>query len=1281
LFNQNTPFFRPQNQCLPIIRRAIRTLIWAGLSAPLCLWPSPPHAQVNDSERSGSQGSQEIVSLELSKPIERELSDRLLHLYKVTMTTDQFLRVVVKQQGIDVTVALLTPDGKKISEANIDHLTEGSETVSVISESAGAYLIEVRSAEKTAKAGRYEIKVEELRVATAEDKYRVTGDAIFREAEQLRNGALEAKRKSVEKYHEALDLYRKAGNHNGEAETLNNIGVVYRSLGETLKALEKFNEALLLFHTAGDRRGEAETLNNIGLTYNSLGGTRKALEKFNEALPLRRAVGDRHGEAVTLTSIGIAYHLLGETQNALEKYNEALPLRRAVGDRHGEAETLNNIGVVYRLLGETQKALEKFNEALPLRRAVGDRNGEAITLNSIGEAYRILGETQKALEKFNEALPIFQTLGNRRMEAVTLNSIGLANQSLGEMQKALEKHNEALPIFRAIGDRRGEVATLNNLGALYQSLGEMQKALEKHNEALPIFRAIGDRRGEATTLNNIGSVYQSLGEMQKALENFNYTLPIFRAIGDRRGEATTFNNIGSVYRSLGETQKALMNFSDTLQIFRAVGDRPGEAQTLNNIGTVYQSLGETQKALENFNDILPLRRASGDRNGEAQTLNNIGTVYQSLGEKQKALEKYNEALPIFRVVGNRSGEAQTLNNIGTVYLSLGEMQKALENYNDALPLRRVVGDRNGEAATLLGIARVEQKRGDLIQARQTIEQAVVMIELLRTNPNSQELRASYFASHQDLYQSHIDILMKMHKQNPEAAFNAAAFAVSERARARLLLELLTEARADIRQGVDSSLLELERSLRQRLNARAAAQERLLSRKHTPEQAGVAAKEIASITDEYEELRAQIRASSPRYDALTQPRPLNLAEIQQQALDPDTLLLEYSLGDNVSHLFVVSQTSIASYQLPKRDEIEAAARRVREMLTAPQPRPGEAEAKRQARIKEARANYWPQAAALSQTLLGPAASHLGSKRLLIVADGGLHNLPFGALPVPGRQTSTTSSLKFTPTPLIVEHEIVHSPSASALALLRRELAGRQPAAKAVAVFADPVFSPDDMRVKPGGKAPDGKEIPSDMTRATGDLRGELKRLLMTRDEAEAILSATPRNDGFAALDFRANRATATSGALGDYRIVHFATHGLLNDEHPELSGLVLSLVDEQGRPQDGFLRMHEIFNLRLPAELVVLSACQTGLGKEIKGEGLVGLTRGFMYAGAARVVASLWEVNDVATAELMKRFYRHMLQDRMRPAAALRSAQIEMWKRPQWQSPFYWGGFILQGEWK
>jgi CHAT domain-containing protein len=267
---------------------------------------------------------------------------------------------------------------------------------------------------------------------------------------------------------------------------------------------------------------------------------------------------------------------------------------------------------------------------------------------------------------------------------------------------------------------------------------------------------------------------------------------------------------------------------------------------------------------------------------------------------------------------------------------------------------------------------------------------------------------------------------------------------------------------------------------------------------------------------------------------------------------------------------------------------------------------------------------------------------------------------------------------------MEHEIVHLPSASTLAVLRRELAGRQPAPKTVAVLADPVFSADDGRVRPaatGHEMTAGDRTRSELTRALNDVRGEIARLLMTRDEAQAILSFTPPNMRLEALDFRASRATSSSWELSQFRIVHFATHGLLNSQHPNLSGLVLSLVNENGKPEDGFLQLHEIFNLRLPAELVVLSACQTGLGKEIKGEGLVGLTRGFMYAGAARVAASLWKVDDAATAELMKLFYQRMLRDGMRPAAALRAAQIEMRKRPKWNAPYYWGAFVLQGEWK
>jgi len=940
--------------------RIISLLICVGLSASPYLWPEAPPVQASASEHSAIQSAQESNSLEPAKPIQRELSGGQSHSYKITMISGQYLHLVVDQRGIDVAVALFTPDGKKISEVDSEHVGEGSETVLAIAEAPGAYLIDVSSPDKTAKAGRYEIKVEELRTATAEDKYRVAGEAVFREAERLKDGTPDAKRKSIEKYHEALELYRRAT------------------------------------------------------------------------------------------------------------------------DRNGEAVTLNNIGLVYRSLGETQKALEKHNEALPLRRAIGDRSGEATTLNSIGVVYNSLGEKQKALEKFNEALPIYQ----------------------------------------AIGDRRGQVATLNNIGVVYLSLGEMRKALEKYNEALQTLQAVGDRRLEAITLNSIGEVYQSLGEAEKALER----------------------------------------------------------------------------------------------------------------------------------------------------------------YNEALLLRRTVGDRNGEAVTLLGIARVEQKRGNLTPARQTIEQAIGLIESLRANIASQELRASYFASRQEFFETYIDVLMQMHQQNQAAGFNAVALAVSERARARSLLELLKEARTDIRQGIDSSLLERERSLQQRLNARAAEQVSLLNRKHTPEQADAAAKEIAAITAEYEEVQAQIRARSPRYAALTQPQPLGSTEIQQQALDEDTLLLEYALGEKHSYLWFVSQRSIDSYELPPRAELEAAARRVYE-LGAARPKRG----------TPPDPQFIAQARALSKMLLGPASSRLGGKRLVVVAPGALSYLPFAALPEPEDEKRPAGYYE----PLIAKHEVVSIPSASVLSIIRREMAGRQRAAKSVAVLADPVFEANDPRLAKAKKgnssgerlaAPAADAELSELTRAIrtrnfSDARAGFTRLVFSRQEAESIIALTPKGTGLKATDFNASRDLAMSRQLSQYRILHFATHGLFNSERPELSGLVFSLIDQEGKPQDGFLRLHEIYNLQLNANLVVLSAGETGLGKEIKGEGLIGLTRGFMYSGAPRVVSSLWNVDDLATAELMKLFYRRMLKDGLPAGAALRAAQLELSRQKRWASPYFWAGFVLHGEWK
>ncbi|HEV7376464.1 MAG TPA: CHAT domain-containing tetratricopeptide repeat protein [Pyrinomonadaceae bacterium] len=890
-------------------------------------------------------------------------------------------------------------------------------------------------------------------------------------------------------------------------------------------------------------------------------------------------------------------------------------------------------------------------------------------------------------------------------------------QGTGQSKRsAIGKYREALPLLRSSGNREREATVLNNIGLFYQTLGELNDALDFFKQALALRREIGDRRGEAISLDHVGYVHIALGEIQKGLDFYDRALALERADKSQRGEANTLSNIGAVYFELGETERALDYYNQSLPLYRAVGGRPREALALTRIGSVYFSLGENEKALEFYERALALQQTLNIRSSIANTRQQIGILYAKLGENAKAFDYLNQALDFGRKTGNRYIEAETLTIIGEVYYNTGEKQKALEHLNQALPLRQASGDRQGEARTLYWLARSDRDRGRFAEALASIESALNIVENVRGRIISQELRLSYFSTIQKYYDFYINLLFEMHQKDSSAGYSEAALHASERARARGLLELLQEARADIRRGVDPSLLERERLLQLQLNARAEAQLLLMSGEHTDEQARVMVKELNALTNEYDDVQTRIRKTSPRYAALMQPQTLTLKEIQP-FLDKGTLLLEYKLGETRSFVWAVMPTTINIYELPGRVEVEKAARRLYELLTARNEHPqGEGVPQRRERLAQAEEEYAKTATHLSRMLLAPVASHLKTKRLFIVCDGALQYVPFAALPEPNVEDGRVEAEKgsdaalaesFHPSPLIAQpliadHEIISLPSASVIAVLRRELLGRRAAPRTIAVLADPVFDKDDARVKrregnqPQNGSPSallpgniGSDSPVVLTptaatdRVGATTKGELRlpRLPFSRREAEAILAAAPAGEGMGAFNFQASRATAISTELAQYRILHFATHGFLDSERPELSAIVLSLVDEHGQPQNGFIRLNEIYNLNLPADLVMLSACQTGLGKEIRGEGLVGLTRGFMYAGASRVGTSLWKVDDAATAALMGRFYQAMLKEGKSPAAALRVAQLEMLKQRRWQSPYYWAAFILQGEWK
>jgi len=649
---------------------------------------------------------------------------------------------------------------------------------------------------------------------------------------------------------------------------------------------------------------------------------------------------------------------------------------------------------------------------------------------------------------------------------------------------------------------------------------------------------------------------------------------------------------------------------------------------------------------------------------------------------------------------DRRDEARTLIRLGEIYESSVDSDKALRQYHAALELYHTIGNPSGQANAYFSIAKAERARGDLSAADRNIRETLRIIESLRAGILGQDLRASYFSSVQRYYEFYTDLLMSFHQQATDKGFDRLALQTSEHSRARTLLELLIESRADIRQGVDASLLERERDLRQRLDEAATRQVKLKNQTHSNAEVKAVEKEISELTEDFKNIEARIRASSPHYAEITQPGSFSISEIQS-ILDENTVLLEYTLGESRSFLWLVTRDGLKSFVLPKRSDIELIARRVYESLTTGPNLLKQSGGGASVQSRQLESKYFTAAKDLSKILLAPVLPLIEGKRLLIVSDGALQYVPFAALPAGSTiaEPSNTTNVEETSSqyvPLFRDHEIVNLPSAETLVILRREAQTRPAAAKTLAVVADPVFSASDSRVA-GSSGSRVKRAVEDKVGASGLMNSRVQRALretgfnesaptiqrlpFSRREANAIVQFVPSGQSLKLLDFKASRAAVTDQRLAQYRMIHIATHGLLNSKHPELSGLLFSLVDEHGQSQNGFLQLHEIYNLNLPVDLVVLSACQTALGSEIRGEGLIGLTRGFMYAGASRVVATLWKVDDEATAEMMRYFYEAMLKDKETPSAALRTAQRQMQRSNRFSAPYYWAGFTLQGEWR
>ncbi len=919
-------------------------------------------------------------------------------------------------------------------------------------------------------------------------------------------------------------------------------------------------------------------------------------------------------------------------------------------DRIEAARMLYVKAVLHRLLDAPRKAYEAARLARELASRVGEASLAAYAHNELGLNLWSLSELDAARGAFQQARIGGENQEDTYLIAAALSNLCLMDLAQGELVMGRTCYEQALPSIEAARAVQSESAARTNLGRLAEHLGEPDQALAHYQRALDLLATQGDRLGQAQTLNNLGVLRRGRGELEAAMTNYTEAADIFAQLGERRWQARVLSNTGYAYKTLGELHRARVSFEHARRLFEQVEDRRGEANALDNLAQLqidterHRELGieagsdePATVAIELHRQALALRLDAGDRRGEALTRRRLGDAYlQVEGPQPQNLEQaraeLQRAVELAAEIGDRGTESQARHGLSILDLRQGRYADARQQLQVALELAQAGRLDTYAADILLRLARVEQAAGRLDHAFAHSSAALDRLEDLRAHVEGPELRTSYSNLLRDAYGLAVELHMAAHRAAPTAGHQRRALEISERGRARALLEMLQEARVEPSVEMAPELQRQRATVLRRLRAKT---ERLRDANLDAASRDTLAAEQLELLQRLDVLDAELRRHSPAYAEIVRPQPLSADEIQA-LLDPGTVLAVYHLGENSSTLWRVTDHDITAFELPARDRLDTAVLRLVEgwnhLDTA---------SRRQDFAAATDVAAWLRLDALLDASLDGRDA---PQRLAVIADGSLHLLPFAALPLAGDR-------------LIARTEVVYLPSASVLALDRRlhpASGAQQPKPPAsLAIFADPAF------------AADYPPLPA------------------SRGEAGAIVQAAPGAKTLVALGPEANRALATGGRLRDFEVLHFATHGVIDTTDPALSGLVLSASRSSTSmaSTSGFLSLHDIYDLHLDAELIVLSGCRTALGPVVRGEGPISLARAFMYAGSRRVVASLWPVEDRTTADLMTRFYRGLFLQARPPAEALAEAQRQVSTTLRFRDPYHWAGFVLIGDWR
>jgi CHAT domain-containing protein/tetratricopeptide (TPR) repeat protein len=897
---------------------------------------------------------------------------------------------------------------------------------------------------------------------------------------------------------------------------------------------------------------------------------------------------------------------------------------------------------------------------------------------------------------------------------------GKADQALGQLQTALK-------LYTASKNNHGIAAANNELGDLYLRQGQYNVALDHYKRALDGFVQGDKKQAEATAAASM--VDSRLANANIADDKFNANLMLAK-IGDVNFRLERFSDATSAYSRM-QAKKPEGAASRTTRRFGGLGGMLGSISTgkVEIAAPTSAAVGllEARKELDLYRDSIVyssyelgmgrLAYAQKDFDGAKKHFENaLDAAGSSLGGITKLGQTRRFRAAARTSLGDVALSQMRLKDAGKVYAEAIKGAQEDKRIDLIWPAQRGLG----RSLWLQAVQEKDAKKSTSLResALKNYREAIQTIETLRAGSlRADEARTTFLGTTKDVFDETASALAEMALLTSPAPnaplsgkaldYAAEAFKVTEQSRSRSLLDLLSETGTAITEGIPPELLKRKQD---NLDRQQEIAEELTGvsfvadkeKKKPSELEG----ELEKLQTAFDEIENQIRTASPRYASLTAGKPLSLAEVQGNILDDQTVLLEYSLGTDSSYLWVVTKAAVALYKLPARPVLDKLATDLRAQLipTKLQRRivgiDVMADSQRGLGVSatpfaEDAASFITASNALYKAVIEPGASMIADKRLLIVADGALNYVPFEAL------VKSADSADYSTAPyLIKSNEIIYAPSASVVGAIRQQ--GNNRADRAILILADPVFNSNDARAHGAASSANSSDTRGlGIQSALSDVAGQnatptadtakmqglpLARLAGTRTEADQIvrLAKTSGTQADVWLDLDASEDNIDTRDISKYRVLHIATHGLLNAERPQFTGVVLSLVGNKS--EDGFLRTDEVFNLHLGSPLVMLSACETGLGKEKRGEGVMGLTRAFIYAGAPTVGVSLWSVADKSTADLMTDFYRRLLSAPasgpagVSASAAMRDAQLAMITGKKYSAPFYWAPFVLVGDW-